>query len=314
MATELTPQKKRKSESYGSPTTPQTPKLVQESKLDRETNFKRNEEFINDLTKEELCTLVGELTLEKLGNVNMSRLGKEEKEDLIAKKSKGMKKKPDTFKVEINPSLEIDQSFKIAAKIMEDTEKSRNEISWYIHFLNKNHPNFPRTYAAIQCDVCSKSEVVKENCIVLLSELADGDLQSLVKKMNDGQIESMITQVLNALLVLEEEVIEREDGVFVEGVIHGDLNLGNILCYKENGQWNWRLWDFEMMRRTDQVSLLDDELKTEVNNTFVFDWKTTFLPKLKQYFPRSRFVENVSQITNSSKSIAEVISKLYKID
>jgi len=303
-----TPQNKR---SYGSP------QLVQKSKLDRETNFIRNRDFINDLSPEELCSLVGEVTLEKLGNVNMSRLGKEEKEDLKAKKSKGMQKKTDTFKVEINPSLGIDQSFKIAAKIMEDNKKSRNEIGWYIHFLDKNHKNFPRTYAAIQCDVCSKSEVVKENCIVLLSELADGDLQSLVKKMNDGQIESMITQVLNALLVLEEEVIEREDGVFVEGVIHGDLNLGNILGYEENGEWNWRLWDFEMMRRTDQVSLLDDELKTEVDNTFVFDWKTTFLPKLKQYFPRSRFVENVSQITNSSNSIGEVItkiSKLYKID
>ena len=50
---------------------------------------------------------------------------------------------------------------------MEDTEKSRNEIEWYTYFIDKNHPNFPRTYAAIQCDVCSKSEVVKENCIVL---------------------------------------------------------------------------------------------------------------------------------------------------
>ena len=304
MATELTPQK-RKYESYGSPTTPQTPKLVQESKLDRETNFKRNGEFINDLTEEELCTLVGEVTLEKLGNVKMSRLGKEEKEDLIAKKSKGMQKKPDTFKVEINPSLGIDQSFKIAAKIMEDTEKSRNEIAWYIHFLNKNHPNFPRTYAAIQCDVCSKSEVVKENCIVLLSELADGDLQSSVEKIrnNDGQIQSMITQVLNALLLLEQE-----------RVIHGDLNFGNLLGFQENEDWNWRLWDFEMMRRNGEVSRLDNELKTKVDNTFEVDWKSTFLPKLKQYFPRSRFVENVSQITNSSNSIAEVISKLYKID
>ena len=53
MATELSP------ESYGSPTPPQTPKLVKESKLDRETNFKRNGEFINDLTEEELAKLAG---------------------------------------------------------------------------------------------------------------------------------------------------------------------------------------------------------------------------------------------------------------
>ena len=122
-----------------------------------------------------------------------------------------------------------------------------------------------------------------------------GKKMYLKEKMNDGQIESMIIQVLNALLLLEQE-----------GVIHGDLNFGNLLGFQENEDWNWRLWDFEMMRRNGEVSRLDDELKTKVDNTFEVDWKSTFLPKLKQ----SPFVRKVSEITKESNSIEGVINKL----
>ena len=297
-----TPVRSKSKSIYKTPSTPQTPRTPSTPRTPRtpqthrETNFTTSKDFINDLSVEELCSLVGEVKLEKLGKVEMSRLGKEEKEEYLkAKNSRAIKKKPETFKVEIDRSFGIDPSFTIAAKIMEDTEKSRNEIEWYTYFIDKNYPNFPRTYAAIQCDVCSKSEVVKENCIVLFSELADGDLQSLKEKMNDGQIESMIRQVLNALLVLEKEE-----------VIHGDLNFGNLLGFQENKDWNWRLWDFEMMRRNGEVSRLDDELKTKVDNTFEVDWKSTFLPKLKQ----SPFVRKVSEITKESNSIEGVINKL----
>lgn len=296
METPVRPKSKSIYKTPSPPSTPSTPRTPRTPQTHRETNFTTSKDFINDLSVEELCSLVGEVKLEKLGKVEMSRLGKDEKEEYLkAKNSRAIKKKPETFKVEIDRSFGIDPSFTIAAKIMEDTEKSRNEIEWYTYFIDKNYPNFPRTYAAIQCDVCSKSEVVKENCIVLFSELADGDLQSLKEKMNDGQIESMIRQVLNALLLLEKEE-----------VIHGDLNFGNLLGFQENKDWNWRLWDFEMMRRNGEVSRLDNELKTKVDNTFEVDWKSTFLPKLKQ----SPFVRKVSEITDESNSIAEVISKL----
>ena len=114
------------------PSTPSTPRTPRTPQTHRETNFTTSKDFINDLSVEELCSLVGEVKLEKLGKVEMSRLGKDEKEEYLkAKNSRAIKKKPETFKVEIDRSFGIDPSFTIAAKIMEDTEKSRNEIEWY---------------------------------------------------------------------------------------------------------------------------------------------------------------------------------------
>ena len=291
--------------------TPQTP--IPEESNDRRTNFLKIDGFLNSLTKQEICSL---------GKVfkNPIRFGKSQ-EAQVGKKAKVVKSSQ-AFRIEIDPS------FGMSAKIMKNTPRNMREIQWYHYFMERypNIPNFPLVSKYEICDVCSVSKtynqkdwiqevVEQENCIVLFSELADGDLQSQKRYMNEQEIASMVSQVLMILLIFEQEEI-----------IHYDLNFGNLLFHNQkveltylDGQITipsegkvWTIWDLEMMSKNEDPIPFDAEIKPKVKNTFEVDWKTTFLPKLVDYFSDSPFVQHVREITNlpTTTSIWEVIVQL----
>jgi hypothetical protein len=300
-----TPEKPGKPQNYGTPMQEDS----NEKPLDRISNFKKIDGFLNSLSKDEICSL---------GKVfkNPKRFGKSQEEQ-VGKKAKVVKPSQ-AFRIEIDPS------FGMAAKIMENTLRNRREIDWYYYFMEKypNVPNFPLVSKYELCDVCSVTktynqrdwtkEVVEQgDCIVLFSELADGDLQSVYRKMNEDEIASMVSQVLMVLLIFEQEEI-----------IHYDLNFGNLLFHNQTVELSyldghitipsqgkvWTIWDLEFMSTNEDPNPLDSELKIKVKNTFEVDWKK-FLTSLEKHFPNSDFVQKVREFTESSESIAEVINK-----
>ena len=263
--------------------------------LDRLANFNRMNNFLKDLSKDEICSL-GEIFKNPT--------------------SFGESAEAHAFRIE------IDHSFGMAAKIMKNTPRSLREIEWYYYLMSK-FPNFPLVSSYEICDVCSisktynqkdwKSQVVDQNCIVLFSELADGDLQGIVEtlKKDEGSIASMVSQVLMALLVLEQE-----------GIVHNDLHFGNLLYHNQDVDLTylddqitipskgkvWTLWDFGMMVKKGE-SDPGNRGHTPIN-TFETDWKMTFLPKLVEKFGSSPFVQRVNEITKISDSIWDVIIKI----
>ena len=308
-----TPQKPNRSKVFYTPQTPAPEELNEIKSFDRRTNFIKIDGFLKSLTKQEICSL---------GKVfkNPIRFGKSQ-EAQVGKKAKVVKSSQ-AFRIEIDPS------FGMAAKIMKNTPRNMREIEWYYYFMDKypNFPNFPLVSKYEICDVCSVSKtynqkdwiqevVEQENCIVLFSELADGDLQSQKRDMNEPEIASMVSQVLMILLIFEQEEI-----------IHYDLNFGNLLFHNQtvelsylDGQITipsegkvWTIWDLEMMSKNEDPIPFDSEIKPKVKNTFEVDWKTTFLPKLVDYFHDSTFVQHVREITNlpTTTSIWEVIVQL----
>jgi hypothetical protein len=266
--------------------------------LDRLSNFNRMDGFLKELSKDEICSLG------KIFN-NPTSFGESAEAQAFR--------------------IKIDDSFGMAAKIMKNNKRSLREIEWYYYLMSKfpNFPNFPLVSRYEICDVCKisktynqkdwRSEVVANNCIVLFSELADGDLQGIVEvlKTDEDSIASMVSQVLMALLVLEQE-----------GIVHNDLHFGNLLYHDQDVDLTylddqitipskgrvWTLWDFGMMVKNGE----DDPGNRGYMpiNTFETDWKMTFLPKLVEKFGRSPFVQRVNEITKISASIWDVINKI----
>jgi serine/threonine protein kinase len=276
--------------------------------MDRAQHFKEIDEFLSSQTQQEICSL---------GKVfrNPRSLGTE-------------------FVYKI-----IIEHMRIAAKIMKNNERNRREIEWYRHFMNRFYrngvllsPHFPLVSRAEPCNVCSVTKtynqrdwintVVANDCLVLFSELADGDLKSVVSQLKTQNlaVRDMVHQVLTALLCLEEE-----------GIVHNDLHLGNILYYRddiENAEEDsdsddsvssvtsaaqgmdrtWVLWDFGMMVRNGEQDPRDDEVT--VANTFVNDWKMTLLPLLRKSFPSSAFIKLISRYTEESSSIRDLIHRM----
>ena len=272
--------------------------------LNRIDRFNHLDSFLNALSKDEICSL---------GKVfqNPTSFG-------------STSANASAYRIQINSST------KMAAKIMKNNARNRQEIDWYHHFMERfadlSIPHFPFISRYENCNVCSITKtynnkdwinsVVAENCIVLFSELADGDLKSAVTtlKNNEDALRSMICQVLMALLVLEQE-----------GIVHNDLHFGNLLYHNESvdivypelienvqivipseGKV-WVLWDFGMMVRNGDQDPRDDGA---IVNTFVNDWKITFIPLLHKNFPSSPFVNEIIEKTKTSSSIAEVIDKI----
>lgn len=277
--------------------------------LSRVDRFKHFDSFLKSLSKDEICSL-GKVFQNPVSFGSASNVAS-------------------VFRIQ------IDTEFKMAAKIMKNNAQNRREIDWYRYFMERFFdvdmiiPHFPLVSRSEHCDVCSITKtynnndwvksVVAENCIVLFSELADGDLNSIIKQLKNDEesIQSMVSQVLMALLILEQE-----------GVVHNDLHSGNLLYHNVNNQDSivypelienlyieiptagkvWVLWDFGMMVRNGDPDPREPEFN--VTNTFVNDWKITFLPILRKKFPSSTFVQYVTEKTNESSSIADLIIKI----
>ena len=106
-----------------------------------------------------------------------------------------------------------------------------NEINKYDLFvkyvIENKSPHFPLIYKSNICTKChydnSKSKHLRENenCIIVLNELASGDLKSyLSKKRNSYDIVSIFGQLLMTNFALEKEKL-----------VHNDMHWGNFLYH-----------------------------------------------------------------------------------
>ena len=278
--------------------TPTKQRPNSQMEIDRVSNFQRMDEILIRMTREQICSI---------GKINTTSLGESSEANAY--------------------SVEIDPSLRIAAKIMKNTERNRREIKWYEYFMQFYDPigflHFPLISRYESCDVCSISKkynqqvvksVIAEDCIIMFSELANGDLTKTVGEMNENDIESMICQVLMALLVLENNEI-----------VHNDLHFGNLLFHNQTIDLSytdesfgvqivipsfgkvWVLWDFGMMVKNGEKDPRDDDIV--IVDTFTNDWKMTFLPLLKKNFPHSPSVKKIDKHTKNSSSIRDVIRK-----
>lgn len=241
----------------------------------------------------------------------------------------------------------VDPSLGIGSKIMVDDERARREIAYYRMFtdnlLRRNGlPHFPLASRCERCDVCSITQTygsvtikkpIERNCFIIFSELADGDLESIIMKMSSEQVLGMILQVWMACASLERK-----------GLVHNDLHLSNILRHSEkaerdnNGRWLWYrdgkddiyvkhtgllwvLWDFGMMLENGEKESRDGE-PFIVDNTFKDDIKMTFFPLLKKRFRKGSasdpnavwythpFIEVLDDLLKKNDSIITVLNLL----
>lgn len=174
-----------------------------------------------------------------------------------------------------------------AAKVMYATKDNQKEIAWYKYFerwvTDGKSPHFPLVYFHKLCgktcafDESAMADKKQKNkkkddiapphgrkhtdkCIVVLSELAKGDLRTWIQngKHKVPDFLSMMGQLFMALWVLMQE-----------DVVHNDLHWGNLLYHETpqlKGKWMtyhmgdskiqirnqgvlWVLWDFGKMRR-----------------------------------------------------------------
>lgn len=177
----------------------------------------------------------------------------------------------------------------IAAKIMYANSDNRTEVKLYMQLgkmvASHQTPHLPVVFAQNECDIClftgdaSKRPASHgaSRCIVLMSELAQGDLKSWLQGNHATRSKSLslVAQLLMGLHVLEHI-----------GYVHNDLHWGNVLYHdvsksadqyiwykvmgsdgrarnvyiKHNGAL-WVLWDFGKMRPAGKSSGANVDLR-----------------------------------------------------
>lgn len=241
------------------------------------------------------------------------------------------------------------ESIGIASKVMNDTRKSRDEISYYRLFTYKQLkenglPHFPLVSRCEQCDICSVTKTYNQGktyiktpiettgrCFVLFSELADGSLESIINDMTSSeQVLSMIFQVWMACASLEKMKL-----------VHNDLHLGNILYHSEpaeqmnSGKWLWYrledvdndifdiyikhngslwvLWDFGLMVKNGSVDPRDTGDSTHIiQNTFKNDISMKFFPDVSRVLQKQMpdTFEVLNDVLAENTSIIEILKLL----
>jgi hypothetical protein len=203
------------------------------------STISEKKETISKLSDESICKMIGQLPDDVIEN----SLGK-------------FKKMSDQGE---NSSVYSLPKEGLALKIMENNQKNKRELDFYMYF-SENYLHYPVIYKDIECRACHLNDLEKkDDCMVILSELYDGTLKSIKNTLSKEQILSMIIQVVYACSVLEQLEL-----------VHGDLHTANIL-YKnisddtipiEIGEKTyplktygklWVLWDFGNMTYTGET-------------------------------------------------------------
>jgi len=166
-----------------------------------------------------------------------------------------------------NINIKNKKLYKFAIKIMKNTEKNYQELILLntlskIVISNKN-PHFPILYKHFLCDnPKSTSEypklIQKDKYLIILTELANGDLSSFLTKnddlLNDKIVKNTMQQILLSLLSFH---------IYIKA-IHTDAHWGNFLYHKikpggyihykiydidiyiENIGYLWVIWDYQI--------------------------------------------------------------------
>lgn len=207
-----------------------------------------------------------------------------------------------------NPELEA-----IGTKLLSDTQKNRSEIQYYNYFtdvvLYNINPHFPLISVSQECNLCNSIGIKLKKlnkCLLVFSELADGSASKYFPVGRDSfhlvdELLSMTCQVLMALITLKSA-----------GVVHGDLNFGNILYHEEQEEiqnkgkylhyiYNnkhiyvkhegklWVLWDFGRTTPEGEYDNSDDRVNI---NTFYIDMPD-FLDRVNKRISTKNLSKNI---------------------
>ena len=203
------------------------------------STISEKKETISKLSDESICKMIGQLP-----------------DDVIEHSLGKFKKMSDQGE---NSSVYSLPKEGLALKIMENNQKNKRELDFYMYF-SENYLHYPVIYKDIDCRACHLNDLEKkDDCMVILSELYDGTLKSVKNTLSKEQILSMIIQVVYACSVLEQLEL-----------VHGDLHTANILYknisddtipieieektyqLKTYGKL-WVLWDFGNMTYTGET-------------------------------------------------------------
>lgn len=156
---------------------------------------------------------------------------------------------------------------RMAAKVMAKTAPHMREAKHYEDLeglvLERKTPHMPLVFKARVCDLCEKdiiATVPTKKCVVLLSELGDGDFRSWLeaKKRSALEVFSFIGQIMMGLHVLELKGLKHNDFHWGQQLYQEQPSLkGQYLAYKIEGHdvfvlhtgFLWTLWDFGMMKK-----------------------------------------------------------------
>lgn len=200
----------------------------------------------------------------------------------------------------------------IALKIMKNNIANKRELEFYMYF-SENYLNFPVVYKDVECIACNLENDNKEDCMVVLSELYDGSLNSVKRQLSKDQILSMIIQVSYACSILEKHEL-----------VHGDLHSGNIL-YKNVDEndvipfeiddkiYNlktfgklWVLWDFGNMTYTGEMI---KSVNIKAIDTLHTDLNKLFTLINKSYINDLLYGDNYKNIKNTNHLINYLLQK-----
>lgn len=210
--------------------------------------------------------------------------------------------------------------YKFAAKVMHVTADNKKEIKISTDLSNivlkGENPHFPIIYNSFTCfkpinDPNYPDLVKKNNYFVLLNELANGDLKTLIQSihLNNDLIINTIQQIYITILSFHKKT----------GFMHLDTHWGNFLYHKikpggyfhyhikdlnknfyiENKGYLWIIWDYGLANKIDntkQKSVMMDYYR--INNSFCNE-------------NNRGWVDNKYKIDNSITKLKQKLDNLY---
>ena len=131
----------------------------------------------------------------------------------------------------------------VAIKMMPIKEVNYNEIKcskfFTTYVLNNISPHFPIMYGSKKCTSCNYDDKrrYKGDCLILLNELAEGDLKMYLKSPHNSlELLCTIGQIIMTCLAIEHA-----------GLVHNDMHWGNYLYHnvpEYNGKYfHYRYFD-----------------------------------------------------------------------
>lgn len=161
----------------------------------------------------------------------------------------------------------------VAIKMMPVKEANYNEIKcskfFTTYVLNNISPHFPVMYGSKKCSSCNYDDKrrYKGDCLLLLNELAEGDLKVYLKTpRNSYELLCTFGQIIMTCLGIEHA-----------GLVHNDMHWGNYLYHKVP-EYNGKYFHY---RYFDTNSRIEHNIYLK-NNGYVFigwDFADAYPPK-----------------------------------
>ena len=162
------------------------------------------------------------------------------------------------------------EEFKLAVKVCSLADKQRkqafdNEVKILEYLRDKGFNHMPKYRDSVQCD-----DPQGQPMGYIITELVPGDLIKLCGTFYQRPIEerkTLFNYVFKFLYYVIKQLMEL-------GVTHNDLHAGNIVYAKENGNYTFKLIDFNA---AEQIQNITRNVVKVVYNQCVFSFHNIFV-------------------------------------